>query len=134
MLASHTLETARQEVLAVLLAMAVVKRMRIGAGETLGVPVPGVSFLKVLQLTRQPWESFAWSEGARAATRRPDLYALLRGPPSPRASTDAARMILSARDPEAHQLMAQKKPLNQASRARFPSRFYPCPNGVGAKA
>lgn len=65
LLASHTLETAQQEVLAVMLAMAVVTRMRIEAGETLGVPVLGVSFLKVLQLTRQLWESFAWSEGAR---------------------------------------------------------------------
>jgi hypothetical protein len=65
LLASHTLETAQQEVLAVVLAMAVVTRMRIEAGETLGVPVLRVSFLKVLQLTRQLWESFAWSEGAR---------------------------------------------------------------------
>lgn len=64
LLASHTLETAQQEVLAVVLAMAVVTRMRIEAGETLEVPVLGVSFLKVLQLTRQLWESFAWSEGA----------------------------------------------------------------------
>ena len=64
LLASHTLETAQQEVLSVVLAMAVVTRMRIEAGETLEVPVLGVSFLKVLQLTRQLWENFAWSEGA----------------------------------------------------------------------
>lgn len=63
-LASHTPETARQEVLAVVLAMAAVTRLRIEAGEKLGEPVLGVSFLKVLQLTRQLWESFAWSEGA----------------------------------------------------------------------
>lgn len=73
LLASHTLETAQQEVLAVVLAMAAVTRLRIEAGETLGVPVLGVSFLKVLQLTRQLWESFAWSEGAIT----PQLSALL---------------------------------------------------------
>jgi hypothetical protein len=60
----NPLKAAQQEVLAVVLAMAVVTRLRIEAGETLGVPVLELSFLNVLQFTRQLWESFAWSEGA----------------------------------------------------------------------
>lgn len=73
LLASHTIETAKQEVIAVVLAMAVVTRVRIAAGETLGVPTLRVSFLKVLQLTQQLWESFAWS----GASGSPQLAAQL---------------------------------------------------------
>jgi hypothetical protein len=65
LLSSHTLETAVQEVMAVVLAMAVVTRMRIAAGEQLGVPTLRVSFMKILQLTQQLWESFAWTESER---------------------------------------------------------------------
>lgn len=73
LLSSHTLETAMQEVMAVVLAMAVVTRMRIAAGEQLGVPTLRVSFLKILQLTQQLWESFAWTESERT----PSLAATL---------------------------------------------------------
>jgi hypothetical protein len=66
LLASHTLETAQQEVIAVVLAMAVVTRVRVAAGEALGMPTLRVSFSKVLQLTQQLWETFAWSAGARS--------------------------------------------------------------------
>ena len=66
LLASYTMETAQQEVIAVVLAMALITRVRVAAGETLGVPTLRVSFLKVLQLTQQLWETFAWSEGARS--------------------------------------------------------------------
>ena len=61
LLNSHTLETALQEVLAVVLAMAVVVRLRIAAATSLEVPTLRVSFLKILQLTQQLWSSFAWS-------------------------------------------------------------------------
>jgi Transposase DDE domain len=67
LLASYTMETAQQEVIAVVLAMAVVTRVRVAAGETLGVPTLRVSFLKVLHLTQQLWETFAWSDGARSS-------------------------------------------------------------------
>lgn len=66
LLASHTPETAQQEAIAVVLAMAVVTRVRVAAGEALGVPTLRVSFLKVLHLTQQLWETFAWSGGVRS--------------------------------------------------------------------
>jgi hypothetical protein len=66
-----------------------------------------VSFLKVLQLTRQLWESFAWSEGERtrqlAARFSAHYFAALRLrellPPRP---------ILFALDPPGRQLFADK--------------------------
>jgi Transposase DDE domain len=73
LLNSHTLETALQEVMAVVLAMAAITRVRIAAGERLGVPTLRVSFLKILQLTQQLWQSFAWVQ----AQRSPSLAATL---------------------------------------------------------
>ena len=59
---SHTLETALQEVMAVVLAMAAITQVRMATGERLGVPTLRVSCLKVLQLTQQLWQSFAWAQ------------------------------------------------------------------------
>lgn len=73
LLNSHTLETALQEVMAVVLAMAAITRVRIAAGERLGVPTLRVSFLKILQLTQQLWQSFAWVQSQRS----PSLAATL---------------------------------------------------------
>jgi hypothetical protein len=57
-LASHTLETALQEVAAVVLASAVIARMRVSAADLLKVPVYRVSFYKLLLATRKLWGTF----------------------------------------------------------------------------
>lgn len=64
-LASHTLETALQEVAALVLAMAVVARVRVSAAAHANVPPQRLSFRKILLLTQQLWQSFAWGRRAR---------------------------------------------------------------------
>ena len=62
LLNSHTLETAIQEVLAVVLAMAVVARLRLAAGRALDVPTLRMSFPKIFLLTQRLRDSFAWTQ------------------------------------------------------------------------
>jgi hypothetical protein len=57
-LASHTLETALQEILALVLASAVLARLRVEAAERLDVPARRVSFYKLLIATRQLWGTY----------------------------------------------------------------------------
>lgn len=66
-LTSHTLETALQELAALVLAMAVVAQVRTAAAARVGVPPQRISFLKILLLTQQLWQSFAWGRRARTA-------------------------------------------------------------------
>lgn len=66
-LTSHTLETALQELAALVLAMAVVAQVRTAAAARVGVPPQRISFLKILLLTQQLWQSFAWGRRARSA-------------------------------------------------------------------
>lgn len=68
LLTSHTLETALQEVAALVLAMAVVAHRRVAAADRAQVPPPRISFVKILRLTQQLWQSFA--RGRRARTAR----------------------------------------------------------------
>jgi Transposase DDE domain len=68
-LASHTVETALQELAALVLATAVVAQVRVAAAEGLGVPPRRVSFLKVLLATQQLWQSFAWAGGTLTAAQ-----------------------------------------------------------------
>jgi hypothetical protein len=58
LLASHTLETALQEIAAVILGSAVIARMRVEAAERMEVPVRRVSFFKLLLATRGLWAAF----------------------------------------------------------------------------
>jgi hypothetical protein len=67
LLGSHTLETALQELAALVLAMAVVAQVRLAAAAQADVPPARVSFLKILLLTQQLWQSFAWGRHARDA-------------------------------------------------------------------
>ena len=67
LLTSHTLETALQELAALVLAMAVVAHVRVAAAHQLSVPPRRVSFLKILLLTQQLWQSFAWGRRSRTA-------------------------------------------------------------------
>ena len=60
-LASHTLETALQETAALVLASAVVARMRVEAATRLRVPVVRVSFHKLLVATRGLWSAFKYA-------------------------------------------------------------------------
>lgn len=57
-LASHTLETALQEVLALVLATAVLAHLRVEAAERLELPVRRVSFFKLLLATRKLWHAY----------------------------------------------------------------------------
>jgi len=66
-LSSHTLETALQEVAALVLAMAVVAHVRVAAADYAQVPPQRISFLKILLLTQQLWQSFAWGRRTRTA-------------------------------------------------------------------
>jgi hypothetical protein len=57
-LASHTLETALQELLALVLASAVLAHLRVESAERLDVPARRVSFFKLLLATRQLWATY----------------------------------------------------------------------------
>jgi hypothetical protein len=72
-LASHTVTTALQEIAALVLATAVVAHLRIAAAESLGVPPRGVSFRKVLLVTQNLWQTFAWGHSLFTATQRRHL-------------------------------------------------------------
>jgi hypothetical protein len=60
-LASHTVKTAFQEVAAIVLASAVVARMRLEAADRLKVPVRRVSFFKLMLATRKLWGTFEYT-------------------------------------------------------------------------
>lgn len=66
-LTSHTLETALQELAALVLATAVVAHVRAAAADRAEVPPQRISFLKILLLTQQLWQSFAWGRRSRSA-------------------------------------------------------------------
>lgn len=66
-LTSHTCESALQELAALVLAMAVVARVRSVAAAYTGVSPQRISFLKILLLTHQLWQSFAGGRRARTA-------------------------------------------------------------------
>ena len=55
LLSSHTVETAAQEIAALLMAQAVLVQVRMAAGAYAGVAVLRISFVKVLQLVRTLW-------------------------------------------------------------------------------
>ena len=57
-LASHTVETALQEIAAVVLASAVVARVRVETADKLKVPAQRLSFYKLMLATRQLWGTF----------------------------------------------------------------------------
>jgi hypothetical protein len=57
-LASHSLDTALQEILALVLASAVLAQLRVQAAERLNVPARRVSFYKLLLATHQLWGTY----------------------------------------------------------------------------
>lgn len=69
-LASHTVTTALQEIVALVLATAVVAHLRITAAEALGLPPRGVSFHKVLLVAQSLWQTFAWGYPLLTAVQR----------------------------------------------------------------
>jgi hypothetical protein len=73
LLTSHTLETALQEIAALVLATAVVAHLRVAAADHLEVPPTRISFLKILLLTQQLWHAFAWGRRARTATQTREI-------------------------------------------------------------
>ncbi len=75
LLASYTVETALQELAALVLATAVVAQLRVAAAEGLGVAPRRVSFLKVLLATQQLWQTFAWGGPTLTAAQRAHIMA-----------------------------------------------------------
>jgi hypothetical protein len=67
-LASHTVETALQEVSAVVLASAVIARMRVDAADRLKVPAARISFYKLMLATRKLWGTFEMAGSDLTAT------------------------------------------------------------------
>lgn len=57
-LASHTVETAMQEIAAVVLASAVIARVRVETADGLKLPARRLSFYKLMLATRQLWGTF----------------------------------------------------------------------------
>ena len=56
LLQSHTVETAAQEILAAVIGMAMVSRMRVEAGQSADLPPLRISFVKTLQAIRSLWQ------------------------------------------------------------------------------
>lgn len=73
LLTSHTVETALQEITALVLAAAVVARVRVAAAERLEVPATRISFMKILTLTIQLWQSFAWGKNNRTSAQAHEI-------------------------------------------------------------
>ena len=102
LLQSHTVETAAQEVAAIVLASAVLaaERLRVGTEAT---PAPRLSAAKVLRVTTALWLAVQLGEGVLAADQITQIldrgYALMRRylkpPPRPRSCPRAVRQPVS---------------------------------------
>jgi hypothetical protein len=73
LLTSHTVETALQEIAALVLAIAVVAQARLAAADHLAVAPTRVSFMKILILTQQLWQSFAWGRRSRTPAQAREI-------------------------------------------------------------
>lgn len=73
LLTSHTVETAMQEIAALVLASAVVAHLRLAAANQLHVAPARISFMKMLMLTQQLWQSFAWGRSSRTPAQSRDI-------------------------------------------------------------
>jgi hypothetical protein len=73
-LESHTLETALQEVLALVLATAVLAHIRVEAAERSDVPARRVSFNKLLIATRQLWGTYQLAGTALPAAVKAHIW------------------------------------------------------------
>jgi hypothetical protein len=73
-LASHTLETALQELLALVLASAVLAHLRVETSERLDVPARRVSFFKLLLATRQLWATYHLAGATLTAAAKAHIW------------------------------------------------------------
>jgi Transposase DDE domain len=73
-LASQTPETALQEIAALVLATAVIARMRVETGSQLQVPPRRMSFSKLLRSTEELWAAFRYLEGTLTSTLRDQMW------------------------------------------------------------
>lgn len=71
---SHTLETALQEIAALLLASAAVAAERVEAAGHLKVPVRHVSFYKLLIATRELWAGFQLAGRALTPSLKKEIW------------------------------------------------------------
>lgn len=72
LLASHTVETALQEIAALVLASAVIARLRLEAAGQLKVPPSRMSFLKLMHATQSLWEALAIMEAVMGEPLTPE--------------------------------------------------------------
>jgi Transposase DDE domain len=73
-LASHTVETALQEIAALVLASAVLAHLRVRAAQELKVPPSRMSFFKLILATQQLWTTFALMGQILTAAQRQHAF------------------------------------------------------------
>lgn len=74
LLASHTVETALQEIAAVVLASAVIAHLRVASAAELKVPATRLSFFKLMLATQSLWDTFETMGEVLTAQQRPHLF------------------------------------------------------------
>jgi hypothetical protein len=73
-LASHTVETAIQEVAAVVLASAILARLRVAAADELKLPASRMSFYKLMLATQQLWSTLHFMGGVLSKAQRRHVW------------------------------------------------------------
>jgi hypothetical protein len=73
-LASHTVETALQEVSALVLASAVLARLRVAAADQLTLPASRMSFFKVMLATQQLWNTLEFIGAVLTQAQRTQVW------------------------------------------------------------
>lgn len=74
LLASHTLDTALQEIAAIVLASAVIARLRVQSATQLKVPSTRLSFFKLMLATQSLWDTFEVMGEVLTSEQRPLLF------------------------------------------------------------
>jgi hypothetical protein len=74
LLASHTVDTALQEIAAIVLASAVIARLRVQSATQLKVPPTRLSFFKLMLATQSLWDTFEVMGEVLTSEQRPHLF------------------------------------------------------------
>jgi hypothetical protein len=74
LLASHTVDTALQEIAAIVLASAVIAHLRVASATQLKVPPTRLSFFKLMLATQSLWDTFELMGEALTDDQRPLLF------------------------------------------------------------
>lgn len=74
LLASHTVATALQEIVAVVLASAVIARLRVASAAEIKVPTTRLSFFKLMMATQSLWDTFETMGELLTAEQRSHVF------------------------------------------------------------